>query len=138
MLKEHRPPALSSSGRLVHRNPRTWTICKVCLRVFGPLPRLDRRFCSYACKVKAQTVGRRVRRKTHAKARSAQSLVRYHVNAGNLRRPSTCEECGRGERAIEAAHYDYDEPLRVRWLCCSCHRRWDKQDPKNATYVVGT
>ncbi|MCC7409315.1 MAG: hypothetical protein IT442_14715 [Phycisphaeraceae bacterium] len=34
---------------------------------------------------------------------------------------------------IEAAHFNYDEPLRVRWLCCSCHRRWDKRHPKHGT-----
>lgn len=31
---------------------------------------------------------------------------------------------------IEAAHYDYSRPLDVRWLCRSCHRRWDHADPK--------
>jgi hypothetical protein len=37
---------------------------------------------------------------------------------------------------IEGAHYNYDEPLRVRWLCRSCHRRWDKLEPKGGTYLV--
>ena len=118
-----------------NRRPRSWTICPVCLSVFV-LARLDRRFCSCACKVKAQTTGRRTKRRTITKARSAQSLLRYHVQAGNIVRPMTCEECEATDRPIEGAHFNYDEPLRVRWLCISCHRRWDKQEPKQATYKV--
>jgi hypothetical protein len=52
-------------------------------------------------------------------------------------RPNACEECGATDCRIEGAHFDYDEPLRVRWLCISCHRRWDKRDPKGATYKLG-
>jgi len=63
-------------------------------------------------------------------------LVRYYVLAGLLDRPTACEECGSTGQAIEAAHHNYDEPLRVRWLCRSCHRRWDKREPKNATFVI--
>ncbi|MGE4157629.1 MAG: hypothetical protein AB7F75_00865 [Planctomycetota bacterium] len=109
----------------------------MCLNVFV-LPRLRRRFCSSACKVKAQTTGRMTKRRTITKARSAQSLLRYHVQAGHIVRPDCCEACGEKSKRIEAAHYTYDEPLRVRWLCVSCHRRWDKQQPKNATVVVTT
>ncbi len=139
ILKEIKPRDRSCSRgkRRVggNRRPRSWTICPVCLSVFV-LARLDRRFCSCACKVKAQTTGRRTKRRTTTKARSAQSLLRYHVQAGNIVRPMTCEECGATDRPIEGAHFNYDEPLRVRWLCISCHRRWDKQEPKQATYKV--
>ena len=140
ILKEIKPLGqnCSLSRRRVggNRRPRSWTICPVCLNVFVMI-RLDRRFCCYACKVKAQTTGRRIHRRTLTKARSAQSLLRYHVQAGNIVRPTTCEECGATNRTIEGAHFNYEEPLRVRWLCISCHRRWDKQVPKQATYAVG-
>jgi hypothetical protein len=63
-------------------------------------------------------------------------LVRYHIARGNLIRPARCEECDASSRRIEAAHYDYDQPLRVRWLCRSCHVRWDKRQPKGATFIV--
>ena len=120
-----------------NRRPRSWTICPVCLNVFV-MDRLSRRFCSYPCKVKAQSTGRRSTRKTTTKAKNAQSLLRYHVRAGNIARPTMCEECGAENRQIEGAHFNYDEPLRVRWLCISCHRKWDKRVPKQATYVVET
>ena len=86
------------------------------------------------CKAMSQRTGiQRIHRPTSA-ARRAQSLVRYRVDAGNIQRPETCEACGATGR-IEAAHFNYEEPLRVRWLCCSCHRRWDKREPKNGTVV---
>ena len=135
-IKSH-DPKCSRSKRSVggNRRPRSWTICPVCLSVFV-LDRLSRRFCSYPCKVKAQTTGRRTTRRTRTKARNAHSLLRYHIQAGNIIRPATCEECGATGRPIEGAHFNYDEPLRVRWLCISCHRQWDKREPKEATYVV--
>lgn len=139
ILKEIKPhdPNCSPGARKVggNRRPRSWTICPVCLGFF-PLPRLQRRCCSYACKVVAQTTGRRTARRTIAKARSAQSLLRYHVQAGNIVRPDACEECGATNRRIEGAHFNYEEPLRVRWLCVPCHRRWDKREPKHATFTV--
>jgi len=114
----------------------TFLLCAECGQLFGPVDRLDRRYCSRTCKNAAASTGRRTFRRTLSKARSAQSLLRYHVLAGNIVRPTTCEECGATNRQIEGAHFNYDEPLRVRWLCVSCHRRWDKREPKNATYVV--
>ena len=139
ILREIRPhdPSCSQQEHKVggNRRPRSWTICPVCLTVFV-LPRLDRRFCSYACKAKAQATGRRTQRQTVAKARNAQSLLRYHIQAGNVVRPGRCEECGATNRRIEGAHFNYDEPLRVRWLCVPCHRRWDKREPKQATVIV--
>ena len=118
-----------------NRKPRSWTMCPVCLNLFV-MQRLAQQFCSSSCKVKAQSTGRRKIRRTITKARSAHSLLRYHIQAGHIIRPDTCEECGSKERRIEGAHFNYDEPLRVRWLCRSCHARWDKREPKMATYVV--
>jgi hypothetical protein len=114
----------------------TYLLCRQCGQVFGPVDHLRRQFCSTRCKVAAASTGRKTLRKTITKARSAQSLLRYHVEAGHINRPDACEECGATDRRIEGAHFNYDEPLRVRWLCVSCHRRWDKREPKHATYVV--
>lgn len=116
--------------------PQTFRDCEHCGKQFGPLPRLSQRFCSYKCKVAAQTTGRKTFRKTSTKARSAQSLLRYHVQAGNITKPDHCEECGKTNCAIEGAHRDYSRPLDVRWLCISCHRKWDRKEPKGATVIV--
>ena len=133
-LGKHGKRVCSPECRKAHWPP-TYKICSHCMKSFVP-GRLARRFCSMACKIKAQTTGRRCRRKTHTQARNAQSLVRYHVQAGHITRPSVCEECGATGRKIEAAHFNYAEPLRVRWLCISCHRRWDRRQPKGATVRV--
>jgi hypothetical protein len=117
-------------------NAPTFLLCKKCGQVYGPVDHLCRRYCSKACAYAAALTGRKSIRKTITKARSAQSLLRYHVQAGHLVRPSVCEECKSTDRRIEGAHFNYDEPLRVRWLCIPCHRRWDKQEPKGATIKI--
>jgi hypothetical protein len=124
-------PACRSTSR-----PPTYKTCPVCALVFGPVDRLDRKFCGWACTVRARPTGRRVIRRTHTRARSAQSLLRYHVQAGNIARPDACERCGATGQQIEGAHCDYDQPLQVEWLCVPCHRRWDASEPKGATYRV--
>lgn len=127
--------ACSDLCRQLMQSP-TFVICRHCNNVFGPVSHLTRIYCSQSCARSAARTGRKTFRRTVAKARSAQSLLRYHVQAGNIKRPTICEECGANDRRIEGAHFNYDEPLRVRWLCVSCHRRWDKREPKGATFVV--
>ena len=111
------------------------TLCSVC-DVWFKADRYTQKFCSYPCKIKNQTTGRVKVRKTITKARSAQSLLSYHVKKGNVIKPKNCEECGISGVRIEGAHYDYDKPMAVRWLCRSCHVKWDKKEPKGATYLV--
>lgn len=115
-----------------NRKLPTFAVCPACACIFGPLARRTQVYCSMACKASAQATGRMVRHRPTAEARRAQGLVRYYTGTGLLTRPKVCEHCGAPGR-IEAAHYDYTEPLNVRWLCVSCHRRWDKQRPKNGT-----
>jgi hypothetical protein len=124
----------SAECRQAYR-PRTHQACASCGVLF-PVAHLRRRFCCYRCKVKAQTTGRKIRRVTCPKARKAPSLLRYHVRVGHLLRPTACEACGATAARIEGAHDNDEEPLPVRWLCVSCHRRWDRREPKGATYAV--
>ena len=58
------------------------------------------------------------------------SAVYMAIKKGILMRPDECEWCGKSKKRIEAAHYDYSKPLDVKWLCSSCHKKWDHQDPK--------
>jgi len=129
---------VTSSGKRYggNRKPQTFRKCIQCDEIFGPLQRLSARFCSQECKIKAQTTGRKTFRKTTDKARSAQRMLIYHVNKGSIVRPKTCDSCGCNNKRIEGAHKDYSRPLDVRWLCRSCHVKWDKEAPKNATYIV--
>lgn len=54
-------------------------------------------------------------------------LVAKAIKDGALIRPDQCEECASTGKPVEGAHYDYDEPLKVRWLCRSCHKKWDRE-----------
>jgi hypothetical protein len=56
------------------------------------------------------------------------------IKSGKLTRPDTCEECQR-KIYVEAAHYNYVELLKVRWLCRTCHRLWDAAEPKTKVLV---
>ena len=118
-----------------NRKPQTFRPCAKCGNTFGPLRRLAQKYCSVACKQAASATGRRVIRKSTTAAGSARSLLRYHIQAGNIIRPTCCEQCGITGR-IEGAHFNYAEPLKVRWLCRSCHVRWDKAEPKGGTYIL--
>lgn len=132
-------PICSELCKSVRRNkskPQTFKECKHCNKRFGPVDRLSQKYCSINCKTSAQRTGRTVTRKTIPKARAAQRLLRYHIMAGHIIRPTQCESCLVVGKKIEGAHFNYEEALRVRWLCRSCHVRWDKSDPKNATYRV--
>lgn len=132
-------PICSETCKVARRRkfrPQTFKNCESCGRRFGPVARLAARFCSYACKVAKQRTGRRVTRKTIPKARAAQRMLAYHIQTGKILRPKECEHCGIIGK-IEGAHFNYDEPLRVRWLCISCHVKWNKAEPKGATYRIG-
>jgi len=55
---------------------------------------------------------------------NARKAVRNAVRAGRLVKPLTCEGCGDAPgdgRRLHAHHADYDDPLRVEWLCVFCH-----------------
>ena len=116
-----------------NKKPQTFRICAKCGAEFGPLERLTRIFCSRTCAYSSRC--RKSKRVCVTKARNAQSLLRYHIIKGHIKRPLHCEECGK-KGVIEASHSDYNKALEVRWLCVSCHRRIDKKDPKNVTRKV--
>lgn len=54
------------------------------------------------------------------------------IRAGKITRGQKCEICGSVDD-IEGAHWSYDNPLEVKWLCSSCHRKWDAEFPKSST-----
>ncbi len=67
-------------------------------------------------------------------AYAANMAVAYALRKGRLVRPTECEECGRAGVPIDGAHFDYSRPLEVRWLCKSCHSRWDHAVPKTGAH----
>lgn len=47
----------------------------------------------------------------------------WAVEAGRIKKPNKCSECGRENCFIEAHHHDYSKPYDVRWFCRSCHKK---------------
>lgn len=60
----------------------------------------------------------------------AGEAVRRALARGVLTRSNACGQCGAIGIVIEAAHLDYQKPLDVLWLCRSCHRIFDREQPK--------
>lgn len=60
-----------------------------------------------------------------SKKRDARVAVGNAVRDRRIAPAPNCETCGHdfSEFRREAHHTDYDEPLRVIWLCSRCHRR---------------
>ncbi len=117
--------------------PQTFKFCAHCGKLFGPVSHLRTRYCSNACKHGAQKkADRKPKAEATHLARAAQSAVARAIKSGVLHRPETCSECGRTGR-IEAAHQDYNAPLDIRWLCRSCHSKWDWAQPKGGTTATG-
>lgn len=61
---------------------------------------------------------------------SASLVVNGLVKKGEIIKPDSCGSCGiRGEK-IHAHHPDYNFPLRILWLCKSCHQIVHRRKPK--------
>ena len=57
----------------------------------------------------------------------AHKMVKNHVRDGKMQAPDNCECCGAGKK-LHAHHDDYAKPLKVRWLCASCHGEWHQKN----------
>ncbi len=59
---------------------------------------------------------------TYKYQKDAHKQVARAIKRGELIKPTSCIQCGQSGR-IEGHHSDYEEPLKVIWLCGSCHHR---------------
>lgn len=57
---------------------------------------------------------------------NARIILNMAVKSGLVVRPKVCSKCG-STNSIEAHHPDYKKPLRVKWWCRKCHRRYHKR-----------
>ena len=48
-------------------------------------------------------------------------IVQYAIKTGKIKKPNMCEAC-KEKRKLIAHHDNYEFPLKVRWLCYSCHK----------------
>lgn len=83
--------------------------CRECAKGFGRDP------VRYAETIRAWVAANPEKRHAH-------NLLNDAVRTGKIIRPDSCEDCG-SDSPLHAHHTDYSQPLDVRWLCASCHRR---------------
>lgn len=67
-----------------------------------------------------KTIYNRAYQARNPEKRLAHKLVEGALNSGDMKK-HPCEFCGSPD--VHAHHADYDKPLDVNWLCCSCHAR---------------
>jgi len=53
----------------------------------------------------------------------ARTELRLAVLSGKIRKPSSCQKCGKVVQPshLHGHHEDYSMPLQVEWLCSICH-----------------
>lgn len=59
------------------------------------------------------------------------SSVRHAKLKGKIKRPDTCENCGKDGK-LHAHHEDYSLPLDVVWLCPKCHKQRHSEIKRSA------
>ena len=52
----------------------------------------------------------------------AHSIVKVKLRNGEVVRGEFCSKCGNGG-VIQAHHEDYLKPLKITWLCRTCHKQ---------------
>ena len=51
----------------------------------------------------------------------AMKSLQYAIKTGKIAKPVSCQDCGRITH-LSGHHTDYSKPLKVVWLCSSCHK----------------
>jgi len=64
--------------------------------------------------------------KRYAMMTKCHGAIRRAIKRGEMKRPTRCAECGGGKRIL-GHHPNYKQPLRVVWLCDTCHAERHKE-----------
>jgi hypothetical protein len=59
----------------------------------------------------------------------AREILNYAVRSNQIVKPKICSMCKLKDR-LEAHHSDYSKPLKVKWVCQSCHCILDRAAKK--------
>lgn len=57
----------------------------------------------------------------HPEKYKASRILQYAVKTGRIVKPKLCQRCKK-EKRLSGHHENYNEPLKVLWLCSSCHK----------------
>ncbi len=53
--------------------------------------------------------------------KKAWSIMRHAIYHGDLVKPKCCDICGE-PKPLDGHHEDYNNPLKIDWLCRACHK----------------
>lgn len=56
----------------------------------------------------------------------AYNIFHYAKKIGRILAPMFCERCGQVKQ-LQAHHTDYSKPLKIEWLCQTCHNLANKE-----------
>ena len=119
-----------------NRKWQTFKFCHQCKKEYGPVTHLKSKYCSIECKNKGIVKSvKKPKWKVPNKIRAAQRRISYLISVGKMVRPDKCEFCKKNSY-IEAAHKDYNKPEDIYWLCRTCHRKYDKKEPKIKNWIT--
>lgn len=104
--------------------------CKQCSREYAKSDARKATLQRYNASAKKRACNQRYREKRPAIREAVHQVVYRAVKRGDLIRPEACEFCGDEHSRIEGHHPDYNEPLRVLWLCPSCHTKLHNKEAR--------
>ena len=62
--------------------------------------------------------------------RNIYALIYNRKKTGKIKKPECCQHCNKKTADLETHHNDYSDPLKVIWLCKTCHKKYDKHVSK--------
>ncbi len=118
-----------------YRDKRTidgcYSRCKACHNKAADAKKMERYYSDPDFKAKRIEASRVWQKEAYGKRgkfmarQRARVEVRHAIRRGELVK-GPCEECG--EKAVQAHHPDYTQPLNIMWLCHECHKLWHKNN----------
>lgn len=94
--------------------------CKPCERI-RDIKKYNSKKCSERYKLIKRASSRKWAMKNKIKAYAHQAVQRA-LRLGKLFKPKNCSKCNSFSK-LHGHHPDYRKPLKVVWLCVSCHEK---------------
>ncbi len=71
---------------------------------------------------------KKIQKQRYPERVKARNTLHRLVKTNKIQRPNFCSDCGiKVEKEnIQGHHKDYNQPLKVEWLCRDCHKRKHK------------
>jgi len=68
---------------------------------------------------------KKIQKQRYPEKIKAREAIQKALKSGKLVNPHVCQDCKGTDFNVEAHHEDYNQLLKVVWLCKHCHRKRD-------------